>query len=158
MNARATLIVSSAILALGGCKDSGLPDRNLPLDQAEHRAPDALVQAVHPLSRAGSTDAQAGSHDTTMVARPITVGGQVFQASGMPTRMSAGSLRAVGGGAAVGGSFSAATWDEPPYDQLYLAHPGGLHITYLPVHDSGDPAARAQAGRDAVEGGPAAAH
>src|SRR5687768_11971278 len=94
MKVRATLIVSSTIFALGACKDSGLPDRNLPLDQAEHRAPDALVQAVHPNAGVPAAAPAGEGHEPTMIARPITVGGQVFQASGMPARMSEGSLRA----------------------------------------------------------------
>lgn len=151
MRARVTLI-ATALIALAGCDDLGLENRNYPHEQAAHRPPDALVQAVHPETRPGPATPDA--HTTS--ARPVSVAGQTFMAAGAPQRVEAAALRQVGGGAA--GSFSAAAWDEPPYDRLYLSHPGGLYVPYLPVYDSGDPAARSAAGRQALEGGAPAAH
>jgi hypothetical protein len=163
MRASIRLLASlAAIAALGGCRDSGLPDRNLPFEEAAHRPPDALVQAVHPETRAGhdpaagampQDEAHAGA---SMAARPITVGEQTFVASGQPLAVGAGSLRAVGGSGSM--SFSAAIGDDPPYDRLYLAHPGGTYLTYLPLHDAtGDVNSRAAAAEHGLEGG-AAAH
>lgn len=159
MRARAILITAvTAVFAMAGCRDSGLPDRNLALEDAAHRAPDALVQAVYPQYGAARSASDAAAHgDASMASRPITVGEQTFQASGRPVRLSGTALTAVGAGP-MGGTFSAATWDEPPYDRLYLAHPGGTYVEYLPVHGGDDPTARLEAGRHTLEGGTPAAH
>ena len=159
MRVRASLIAAAgAALVAAGCRDSGLPDRNLALEDARHRAPDALVQAVHPETNPALHIAAADeAHGTSMTTGPVTVGEQTFQAAGRPIPMSDASLRSVGT-SAMGGTFAAAAWDEPPYDRLYLAHPGGTYLEYLPVHESGDPAARLEAGRRTLEGGAPAAH
>ena len=170
MRARATLIATAAIAALAGCKDSGLPDRNLPFDEAAHRPPDALVQAVHPETRAGGmpddpthagatgampNDAAHGA--MSMATRPITVGEQTFAASGQPVDMGAAALRQVGG---MGGmSFFAAQGDDAPYDQLYMQHGDAGYVVYLPVHDaSGDANARQAVADEGLAGGRPAAH
>ena len=155
MRARATLVATSAaVFALAGCKDLGLENRNYPHEQAAHRPPGALVQAVHPETRPAHVPATA-PHET--MARPISVGGQTFMASGGAGRIPSIALKQVGGGAA--GAVSAAAWDEPPYERLYLSHPGGLYVSYLPVHDdTGDPAARNAAAQHALESGAPAAH
>jgi len=130
------------------------------------------VQAVHPETRAGhegngmpddeahagvERQASAAGHGGDALAgRPITVGEQTFVAASQPVVMAAGTLRPVGG--AGGMSFSAAVGDEAPYDRLYLAHPGGTYVTYMPLHDAtGDPSARAAAMDHGLDGG-AAAH
>lgn len=157
MRARSTLVAAAAaVLVMAGCRDSGLPDRNLALEDAEHRAPDALVQAVYPQYGAASGQSAAASHEA-MASRQITLGEQTFQASGRPVHLGGTTLTPVGTGA-MGGTFSAAIWDEPPYDRLYLAHPGGTYLEYLPVHADGDPAGRLEAGRRTLEGGATAAH
>ena len=156
MKARATLLATStAILALAGCKDSGLPDRNLPLEEAEHRAPDALVQAVHPETR---PDDGADAHGAmSMATRPITVGEQTFIASGTPVTMDAAGLSQVG---SVGGmSFMAAPGDEAPYDRLYMAHGDQGVVVYEPLHDAtGDPNARLETSAHGMESGAGSAH
>ena len=158
MRVRASLIAAAAAaLVAVGCRDSGLPDRNLALEDARHRAPDALVQAVHPETNPALHGAAAEAHGAGMTSGPVTVGGQTFQAAGRPIALGDASLRSVGT-SAMGGTFSAAAWDEPPYDRLYLAHPGGTYLEYLPVHESGDPASRLEAGRRTLEGGAPAAH
>ena len=153
MKARASLFAAT-IIALAGCKDSGLPDRNLPIDEAQHRAPDALVQAVHPESRPEAEGAEAHA-GMSMATRPITIGGQTFAASGTPASMDAAGLTQVG---SVGGmGFFAARGDDAPYDRLYMAHGEQGYVTYVPMHDSGDPVARQEVARRALEGG-AASH
>ena len=157
MRARATLLATSAaILTLAGCKDSGLPDRNLPFEEAEHRAPDALVQAVHPDTRPGA-DAADPHGAMSMATRPITVGEQTFVAAGTPITMDAAGLSQVG---SVGGmSFMAAPGDDAPYDRLYMAHGDQGFVVYEPVHDAtGDPNARAAASAAGMESGGGAAH
>ena len=162
MSARVAMIaVALVAVAANGCKDSGLPDRNLPFDEAAHRPPDALVQAVHPDTRARAHASEAdrahAGAGVAMGARPITIGDQTFAPAGQPRSVDAASLAAVGGSGAM--SFSAARWDSPPYDALYLAHPGGTYVTYLPVHDDGgDPNARAAAAESGMHRGAAAAH
>lgn len=156
MRARATLLATSAaMLFLVGCKDSGLPDRNLPFAEAEHRAPDALVQAVHPETRpADGADAHGAM---SMATQPITVGEQTFVASGTPVSMDAAGLMQVG---SVGGmGFMAAPGDEAPYDRLYMAHGDQGFVVYEPLHDaSGDPNARLEASAAGMQSGGAAAH
>ena len=180
MRARATLFATAiAVVGLSACKDSGLPDRNLPLDEAAHRPPDALVQAVHPETRPGggmpndpthaaaagmpADEVHAAMPDdaahagVSMATRPITVGEQTFVAAGRPVNMDAASLRQVGG---MGGmSFSAARGDDAPYDRLYLSHGTNQYVVYEPVHDaSGDPNARAATMQHGLESGAAGAH
>ena len=155
MKARATLFATVALVGLSACKDSGLPDRNLPIEDAEHRAPDALVQAVHPESRpeAEGADAHGG---LSMATRPVTIGDQTFAASGMPATMDASGLTQVG---TVGGmGFFAARGDGAPYDVLYMAHGESGYVAYTPVHDDGDPSARQEALQQALENGGGAAH
>ena len=155
MRARISLLATTAaIVGLAACKDSGLPDRNLPFDEAAHRAPDALVQAVHPETRPDAgTDAHGGMSTAT---RPIAIGEQTFVAAGQPSNMDAAALTRVGG---VGGmSFFAATGDDAPYDRLYMAHGDQGYITYMPLHDaSGDPAERQGAAQRVLDGGATAA-
>ena len=155
MRARAPLVATSAaVFALAGCKDLGLENRNYPHEQAAHRPPDALVMAVHPETRPAHVPA-AAPHET--MVRPISVGGQLFMASGGAGYVPGIELKQVGGGPT--GAVSAAAWDEPPYDRLYLSHPGGLYISYLPVYDdSGDPAARLATAKHTLESGAPAAH
>jgi len=165
MRARVTLLATiAAIVGVAGCKDSGLPDRNLPFDEAAHRPPDALVQAVHPETRAGADasaaggmpqdDAHAGA--ASMATRPIAIGEQTFVASGHPSSMDAGALSQVGN---VGGmGFFAATGDEAPYDRLYMAHGEAGYITYMPVHDGGDASQRQATFEHSLESGATAAH
>lgn len=157
MRARATLIATAAVVSLAGCKDSGLPDRNLPFDEAAHRPPDALVQAVHPETRPGAGMPDDPAHaGVSMATRPVTIGEQTFAASGRPVDVGTGSLRQVGG---MGGmSFFAAMGDDAPYDQLYMQHgEDGGYIVYTPMHDAtGDPAARQSVADRGLEEGPAA--
>lgn len=156
MRARASLFATVAIVGLGACKDSGLPDRNLPIDEAQHRAPDALVEAVHAESRPAA-DAAHGAGVMTDGTRPITIGDQIFAASGRPMPMDAAGLTQVG---SVGGmGFFAGRDDTAPYDQLYMAHGESGYVTYVPVHDdSGDPAARQATLERALESGGTSAH
>ncbi|HEX6590247.1 MAG TPA: hypothetical protein VF039_14670 [Longimicrobiales bacterium] len=160
MRARATLFATIAVVAVAGCKDSGLPDRNLPIDEAAHRAPDALVQAVHPETRAGAEGAAAMPTDEAHAgaatqSRAITIGEQTFLPAGMPMDVDPALLTQVGAGG--GMSFHAVRGDEAPYDRVFMTHPGGRYITYMPVHDdSGDPAARVAAQHDGMASGGAA--
>ena len=154
MRARSTLAAASAALfAIAGCKDSGLPDRNLPHEEAAHRPPAALVQAVFPETNPRNREMAAHA----AMAQPISVAGGTFMASGGVGSAPSSLLRQVGSGA--GGAFFAAAWDEPPYDRLYLAHPGGLYVSYLPLYGGGgDPAARAAAQVRTLQGEAPAAH
>ena len=164
MRARATLFATLAIVALAGCKDSGLPDRNLPIDEATRRPPDALVQAVHPETRAGQAahgetpadEAHGGAAGSAaMTSRAIRIGDQTFLPAGMPTDVDPALLSQVGAGG--GMSFHAVRGDDAPYDRVFMTHPGGRYITYMPVHDdSGDPNARATAQHEGLSGGGAA--
>ena len=161
MRARATLFATIALVALAGCKDSGLPDRNLPYEEAAHRPPDALVQAVHPATRAGGADAHGGmpmdsahAGAAANASRAVTIGEQTFVPAGMPLDIDAALLTQVGAGG--GMSFHAVRGDDAPYDRVYMTHPGGRYITYMPVHDSGEPTARLTTQREGLSGGGAA--
>ncbi len=101
-------VVAIAGLALGACKDSGLPGKNLPLNegmQAEWR--------------------YAAYEKTPAAAKVMTLEGHRWQITGaqetVPTRM----LRSV---ATVNGAevFSL-KWDEAPYDRLYTAGENGRY-------------------------------
>ena len=94
--------VLAALLLAGlaaGCRDSGLPDRNLPKADAERRVYD------YPAYQAAAET-------------PVwEVGGRRWQASGAVQSIDAGVLRPVAG--AGGTTLYALQWDEEPYDRLY---------------------------------------
>lgn len=160
MRARATLFATVAVVAVAGCQDLGLPDRNLPIDEASQRPPDALVQAVHPETRAaepahGGMPADPAHADASMASRAVQIGEQTFMPAGAPHDVDAALLTQVGAGG--GMSFHAVRGDDAPYDRVFMTHPGGRYVTYMPVHDlSGDPSARGTTQHDGLSGGGAA--
>ncbi|NJD10458.1 MAG: hypothetical protein FIB01_08510 [Gemmatimonadetes bacterium] len=83
-----------------GCRDVGLPDRNLPLDQAEQRTYGYPVYQALPDS-----------------APVLQVAGHRWQATAPIETIEARLLAAVGN--ANGTAVYALTWDKPPYDRLY---------------------------------------
>jgi len=91
-------VVACSILALAGCRDSGLPDRNLPLDQAEQRA---LPYSLHEPAPAGG----------------IRYDGAEWVVAGRPMQISASLLVPV---EVEGGEAWALATDAPPRDRLYV--------------------------------------
>lgn len=95
-----------AAAAMAACKDSGLPGRNTPIDEAlnaEWRYP--LYQSADAAAGALQLDGQRWVPSQTTVA--------------IPQRL----LRPVATSAR--GQLHALTWDQQPYTRLYLAAPGG---------------------------------
>jgi hypothetical protein len=83
-----------------GCRDNGLPDRNLPLDQAERRT--FNYPAYQPYG---------GKVEVWELA------GQRWQAGARVETIEARLLRSVAN--ANGTAVYALEWDRPPHDRLY---------------------------------------
>lgn len=104
----ATVIV--AVAGLSACKDSGLPDRNTPIDQAMN------AESRYPLY-----DAADPRTDPAAVA--FEFDGQRWSASGAAVSVPPRLLRTVGSTAQ--GQLHALVWDERPYTRLYIATADG---------------------------------
>lgn len=95
------LVVVAGSLALGACRDSGLPDRNLPRAEAEHRSYGYPVyQALAPA-----------------LAEVWDLDGRRWQLSAHVETIAASQLRSVAN--ANGTAMYALRWDEQPLDRLY---------------------------------------
>jgi hypothetical protein len=95
----AGLLLVTGALSLG-CRDNGLPDRNLPLDQAQRRT--FNYPAYQPY---------AGAVEVWELA------GHRWQASARVETIQARLLRSVAN--ANGTAVYALSWDQPPHDRLY---------------------------------------
>jgi hypothetical protein len=112
-----------AVLAAAGCKDSGLPDRNLPLEEARHRQwsyplYDMVVAPGLPL---------LVNVDETMWALQAAPAFYSLGAPSVPEHM----LRAATAGGPV--ALRALSWDDAPFDRLY-AGAGAVTATYERVY------------------------
>ena len=99
----ATYLAWAALLAAGtspGCRDVGLPDRNLPLDQAEHRTYGYPVYQAFP--------------DSVPV---LQVAGHRWQATSPIETIETRLMTSVGN--ASGTAVYVLVWDKAPYDRLY---------------------------------------
>jgi hypothetical protein len=106
------------VILATGCVDSGLPGKNLPLEEARHREwryplyqaavqPSGLPDLIH---FDGSTWAlQSHGWPEMGIATTLT--------------RDPSMLEVVSGGSA---AFQALRWDEAPYDRLFLRAPSGL--------------------------------
>lgn len=99
-----------ALLLLAGCKDSGLPHRNTPADQARTLGwRYTLYEQADPLS-----DRAAAIFNT---------GGERWITSGAQETIPATLLRPVA--TTQGIPLYALVWDQPPYTRLYVAGQSG---------------------------------
>ncbi|HSJ06167.1 MAG TPA: hypothetical protein VK936_05655 [Longimicrobiales bacterium] len=92
-------IAVTAVVGLAGCKDSGLPDRNLPIDQARHR------EFGYP------------AYQPTADNPPVAHAGRHWIRSLPLESIPAGLLEPVGG--ADGLQLYALRGSRPPYTRLY---------------------------------------
>lgn len=119
---RMRAIVLCGALALAGCQDLGL-EYNLPLEEAESRAPSELVAAV--------------MAPAEVVDREIIVDGRLWVPWGLPQPLRAGELRAIGSSS--GTTVYARSWDEAPYDALFTRLEAGAPTDSLaPGHRGGE--------------------
>lgn len=102
---RSALAVLLVAGVAAGCKDSGLPDRNLPKADAERRTYEypAYQAAVEP--------------------QVWELAGRRWQAGGPVEAIDSTLLRAVA--SAGGATIYALEWDEEPYDRLFTPAAGG---------------------------------
>lgn len=96
-------VLALTMAATTACRDMGL-DGNVPLDQAENKAPRPLVEAV----------TQRGQ-DT---GPRLVVDGRLWVPSGEPQDLDNDDLRAVGSGD--GHTVYARPWDRPPFDAIFV--------------------------------------
>ncbi|HEU5209557.1 MAG TPA: hypothetical protein VFU06_09110 [Longimicrobiales bacterium] len=116
-----------ALLAVlsSGCVDSGLPGKNLPLDVARFRewSYPLYQEAVQP---SGLPDLVSFDQGTwALQAATLAEAGLESALQRNPQL-----LRPVSGGEA---QFLALSWDQPPFDRLFLRAPSGLR-TYERVY------------------------
>lgn len=100
------IAVILAATGMAACKDSGLPGRNTPIDEAMR------AEWRYPLYQ--PADAAAG---------PIQLDGQRWVASQAAVEIPPHLLRPVA--TSEQGQLHALIWDQQPYTRLYLAAPGG---------------------------------
>ncbi len=93
-----TCVAAAIVLTAAGCRDSGLPDRNLPLEEAEQRA---LHYSLYEAAPAGAI-----VHD-----------GAEWVVAGLPMKISAGLLVPID---VEGGEAFALATDAAPHDRLYV--------------------------------------
>lgn len=108
----AALTAAALSVVLAGCKDSGLPGKNLPLDQARTKP-----------FRYSTYDAQADPP-------PARVDGRTWRAAGPAEPIPAGLLVPVDAGAGV--PMFSLTTDPAPHSRLYLKT-GDLYTPYAMV-------------------------
>ncbi len=90
--------VAALVVVAAGCRDSGLPDRNLPLEEAEQRA---LLYPVY--EPAAATALQYDGSDWVVAGRPLQIPASLL----VPV-------------SAEGGEAWALATDAPPRDRLYV--------------------------------------
>jgi hypothetical protein len=111
-------VLAAMTLALGACRDSGLPDRNLPISEAENRPfRYAVYDAAAPAVAAQSV-IQADS------ARWMIAGGAE------PIRAALMTPVAAEGGAQV----FAPAWERAPYDRLWIQVGDGMYKPLQRLH------------------------
>lgn len=101
-------------VVLGGCKDSGLANRNLPLSQAEHR-----------------TDSYPAYQQSPASQEIWELAGVRWQASAQVETIDANLLGSVAN--ANGTAMYALTSDPAPYDQLYTPIGENRWRTVVPI-------------------------
>ena len=101
MKRTGTLVL--AAFALVGCQDMGLED-NVPLREAMEQPPKELVAEVMAPSEVAD--------------RQLVVDGRLWVPSGLPLTLQQSEIRPVG--ASNGQTVYARSWDEEPYDELFV--------------------------------------
>lgn len=111
---RMGVIAVVALLGLTACKDNGLKDRNLPLDEARHR------QYSYPAYEATPSDV------------PVAAGGRAYMPSLPYESIPDGVLVPVSG--ATGEVLYAVRGSQAPYSRLYAEAGEGRWRPYLPLN------------------------
>jgi hypothetical protein len=101
-----------ALLLLGGCRDSGLPNRNLPLEEAMNR------QWRYPVY-------EAATPTTDPDARVFALDGRSWMTTGERQAIPQNMLKAAGN--AEGTQVFALVWDESPFTRLYILGQDGQY-------------------------------
>lgn len=122
---------------LAACKDVGLKDRNLPYAEARYREPHPLVASVHQERARAEAEASAAADSGAIpIDHPVPLAGRLYQVSG--TAQQVGSDQLTSAGSFRGRQLMAFSWDEPPYDRLYMATGNdGEYLELEPLMDSG---------------------
>jgi hypothetical protein len=102
MDKRYIIVVAVLALALGGCRDLGLPG-NVPEEESRSQPPPDLVRDVMP--RVGEPPVR------------LVVDGRLWVPSGRPAPHGPDALRPVG--SAAGQTVYARVWDERPYRAIF---------------------------------------
>jgi hypothetical protein len=117
-----------AALALAGCKDSGLPGMNLPLQVAEHKPTPYVLYTPAAASGQRQVLEMDGEHWLLTSAEEAIPDALLGPA-----------------GAAGEGEPRALAWDSPPYDRLYQRTPEGRYRSLVRIPRVDPAAARTAA-------------
>ncbi|MEX0892280.1 MAG: hypothetical protein WEB88_08925 [Gemmatimonadota bacterium] len=128
------LATAVAVLALAGCKDSGLPGMNLPLQVAEHK-PTPYPLYAYPQGQLQLDAAEVAGRDWLLVR--------------VEERIPDAMLVAVGG--VNGAQHYVLAWDMEPYDRVYEQVAPGRYTqrVQIPRMDLAAAAALREAAADA---------
>jgi hypothetical protein len=113
--ARACVTAALCVIGLAGCKDNGLPNKNLPIEEARHRELNPYP-AYQPM--AGTT--------------PVAVGGRDWMPSLPVEQIPARLLQPVG--SVEGTALYALRGDAAPYGSLYASEGGNRWRPYLRIN------------------------
>lgn len=121
-----TILALAGALAGAACVDSGLPGKNLPLEQAMQKAPPyTLYETATPTEPMAAGIAVAGRAWTGTSAHHPPLG--LVPGSELPARY----LSQIG--AIEGAAVYALAWDESPFDHLYARLPAGEWRVFSPL-------------------------
>lgn len=126
-----------ALLAVTGCKDSGLPGMNLPLQVAEHKPTPYILYT------SGAIQGQPDLRE---------VDGEHWLVGGGEEQIPDALMAAIGTGQ--GAQLHALAWDTPPHDRLYerVGQDRYRVLARAPRVDPAAGAAAREAARDAPTG------
>jgi hypothetical protein len=113
--ARACVTTALCVVGLAGCRDNGLPDKNLPVEEARHRY-------IQPYL----------SYQAMAATTPVAIGGREWMPSLPVETIPARMLQPVG--SAEGTTLFALRGDEAPYSSLYASEGGDRWRPYLRIN------------------------
>ena len=113
------LVLCATLTGIAACGNRGHP---VPLQEARHQEPRFRIAGEEPAPAAVAVPPEG----ITLMERHFVAGGRMHQLSRTMLRQIAAS-----GGTGV----YALTWDEPPYDRLFVQADAGSWREVVPVHD-----------------------
>lgn len=117
------VFLSMIVMSTGACVDSGLPGKNLPLEEARHKQPRYPMYSEAPEMATDFASIQLA--DNTWLIRPIapqSLGLQMAYAKSNTLMRPDANMNGVG--------FYTLTWDSAPYDRVFASVDGRNFAVY----------------------------